>query len=475
MNTWSAAGNLASPRSDHTAALLPNGKVLIVGGVDSAGNSLATAELYDPRTNTWSSTGNLAARRESQSETLLPNGQVLVTGGADTDGTAWATAELFTLGTTATPTFNPVAGPYTGAQSVTIACATSGSIIYYTTDGSTPTASSTHYTGAITVNATMTLKAIAIASGNYDSAVASAAYTLPPVITSATTATGILGQTFSYQIAATNIPASFNATGLPAWAAVDTGTGIISGTPNAAVTTNVTISATNLAGTGSATLKLTINLPPPPVINSPTAVTGTEGLAFSYQITATSNPTSFHATGLPSWAAVDSGTGIISGTPDALGTTNVTISATNPGGTSAAVTLAITVIPQPPTFSPPPDNYTSIQSVSLACATSNANIYYTLDGATPTSTSTPFTTPIRIAQTTTIMAVAVVPGFSGSAVASATYTMITPSLSGVTASPNPAVQGTAVSLAPRPPLLWFRPWFRRGISATIAPPPTAVP
>jgi hypothetical protein len=80
----------------------------------------------------------------------------------------------------ATPTFSPLPGTYTSTQSVTISDATAGATIYYTTNGSTPTTASTKYTGAISVAATTTLKAIAAASGFSNSSVASASYTISP-------------------------------------------------------------------------------------------------------------------------------------------------------------------------------------------------------------------------------------------------------------------------------------------------------
>jgi hypothetical protein len=76
---WILTGSMNTPRSDHTATLLPSGKVLVVGG-DQIGNS---AELYDPATGTWSITGSLNTPRFGHTATLLPNGKVLVAGGAD--------------------------------------------------------------------------------------------------------------------------------------------------------------------------------------------------------------------------------------------------------------------------------------------------------------------------------------------------------------------------------------------------------
>jgi hypothetical protein len=80
------------------------------------------------------------------------------------------------------PTFTPATGTYNSAQSVAIADGTSGAIIYYTTDGSTPTTSSPVYSSPISVSARTTLQAIATAGGS-TSAINSAVYDieLPPV------------------------------------------------------------------------------------------------------------------------------------------------------------------------------------------------------------------------------------------------------------------------------------------------------
>jgi hypothetical protein len=80
----------------------------------------------------------------------------------------------------------------------------------------------------------------------------------PPVITSPSTAGGIVGQAFSYQITASNTPTSYGATNLPAWASINTTNGLISG-PNPTAGTNVvTISASNSVGVGSTNLTIAI-------------------------------------------------------------------------------------------------------------------------------------------------------------------------------------------------------------------------
>jgi hypothetical protein len=96
-----------------------------------------------------------------------------------------------TAATAAAPTFSPAGGTYIEAQSVTISSATEGATIYYTLDGSTPTTSSTKYTGPITISENKTLKAIATSSGMNNSAVNSADYIILNVADAMTVADGI--------------------------------------------------------------------------------------------------------------------------------------------------------------------------------------------------------------------------------------------------------------------------------------------
>jgi N-acetylneuraminic acid mutarotase len=80
-NTWSAASPLATDRAFHTATMLRNGKVLVVGGEENRVLDLSSAELFDPATGTWSAVGSLTEARHIHTATMLPNGQVLVAGG----------------------------------------------------------------------------------------------------------------------------------------------------------------------------------------------------------------------------------------------------------------------------------------------------------------------------------------------------------------------------------------------------------
>ncbi len=113
--TWTATGSLVTGRYNHSATLLPDGKVLVAGGIAVCCDSIASAELYDPASGTWTATGSLANVREQHTATLLPNGKVLVAGGnGDFFYSSLASAELY----------DPASGTWTGTGSVVTARST---------------------------------------------------------------------------------------------------------------------------------------------------------------------------------------------------------------------------------------------------------------------------------------------------------------------------------------------------------------
>jgi hypothetical protein len=124
---FTPTGNMAVPRADHTATLLPNGEVLVAGGYHAAssglsfeGNSLAGAELYDARTGVWTRTAAMAVPRDSHTATLLPSGKVLVAGG---ETKRISTAAGFTdhfESLASTEMYDPATGRWTMAASMTI-------------------------------------------------------------------------------------------------------------------------------------------------------------------------------------------------------------------------------------------------------------------------------------------------------------------------------------------------------------------
>jgi hypothetical protein len=131
---WTETGSMLVARSGHSATLLPDGKVLVAGGTAYNGNggwhASKKAELYDPATETWSSTGSMGFGRADATAALLPDGNVLVVGGVDPDHPDRQSADLYDprAGTwTATPAFAGVgacriATPLLGGE-VLVVCA----------------------------------------------------------------------------------------------------------------------------------------------------------------------------------------------------------------------------------------------------------------------------------------------------------------------------------------------------------------
>lgn len=109
LSTWVPTGDLNTPRGNHTATLLADGKVLVAGGRGPGNTHLDSAELYDPATGSWSTTGRLTKPRVNHTATLLPGGKVLVVGG---DGSVGHQGDLL-AGTGAAELYDPTTGSWT--------------------------------------------------------------------------------------------------------------------------------------------------------------------------------------------------------------------------------------------------------------------------------------------------------------------------------------------------------------------------
>ena len=97
--TWASTGGMTIPRAGTTLTVLGDGTVLVLGGVSAATDvytPVASGETFDPSTGSWTpSTAPLSAPRAFHTATLLPNGSVLVVGGLDASGNPLATAEIY--------------------------------------------------------------------------------------------------------------------------------------------------------------------------------------------------------------------------------------------------------------------------------------------------------------------------------------------------------------------------------------------
>ena len=107
---WTSTGAMFEARAHHSATLLPDGTVLVVGGGTRGGGKfqLASAELYDPASGSWTATGSMIEAVDGRSATLLTNGKVLVAGGGHGFDSLVATAELY----------NPATGTWSATGSM---------------------------------------------------------------------------------------------------------------------------------------------------------------------------------------------------------------------------------------------------------------------------------------------------------------------------------------------------------------------
>ena len=93
-DTWAPAGRIEISRAGHSATLLRDGRVLVVGGAGPA-STIAEAEIYYPEQNMWSRAGSLTLARTDHSAQMMSDGRVIVAGGWGNDGSAGHVVEIF--------------------------------------------------------------------------------------------------------------------------------------------------------------------------------------------------------------------------------------------------------------------------------------------------------------------------------------------------------------------------------------------
>jgi hypothetical protein len=323
------------------------------------------------------------------------------------------------LGTVATPTFTPVAGTYNKAQSVTIADVTPGTTIYYTTNGTTPTTSSTKYTGAISVSSTETIEAIAVATGFTNSAVASASYTLQAGLPTFTPVAGTYNKAQSVTIADVTPGATiyYTTNGTAPTTSSTKYTGAIS--VSSTETIEAIAVATGYANSAVATAKYTLVVATPTF--SPAAGTYTSAPTVTLSDTTPGATIYYTTNGTTPTTSSTKYTGAISvSSTETIEAIAVATGYANSAVASASYTLQAGL----PTFTPVAGTYNKAQSVTIADVTPGATIYYTTNGTAPTTSSTKYTGAISVSSTETIEAIAVATGYANSAVATAKYTLV---------------------------------------------------
>ncbi len=396
-------------------------------------------------------------------------------------------------------TFLPVAGTYNSAQQVTLSDTDTAAAIYYTTDGSTPTAASTLYTGPITVPISLTINAIAIDPKLTNSDIAAASYVIEAGGSQINFPNGFstpTGLTFNGTTAVDDTRLQLTDGGLEEAGSVFWNTPI----NVQAFTTNFSFQLSSPTPTQMANgFTFTIQNAGPTALGGDSAGLGYQGIPTSVAIKFNfynyegegSDSTGIYTDGEPPVnPTVDiSSSGVMLNSGDNINAqivydgTTLTLTLTDPlvsktftyswpinitqfvGGNTAYVgftggagglsasqkLLSWTYVTQalPPVFSVAAGSYTTAQNVTLTSATADATIHYTTDGTIPNGASTAYTGPIAVGASETIQALAISPTVGTSILESAAYiiqlqTPGTFSLSGV-APPTITQGGTATS------------------------------
>jgi Chitobiase/beta-hexosaminidase C-terminal domain/Bacterial Ig-like domain (group 2) len=299
----------ATPTFNAAAGTYTSAQTVTISSATTGATIYYTTNGATPTTNSTVYSGPITV---STSETI----EAIAVASGYSNSAVGSAVYTISVAAAGTPTFSPAAGTYTSAQTVTISSATTGATIYYTSNGTAPTTSSTVYSGTITVSASETVEAIAVASGYANSAVGSAVYTINASATAAATptfspaaGTYTSAQTVTISSATTGATLYYttNGTAPTTSSPVYSGPVTVSATETLEAIATASGYSTSAAGSAAYTIAST-SLPTFSITVSPTTLNVTTGQSGAASVLVTpqnsfSSAVSFSCTGLPSGAS----------------------------------------------------------------------------------------------------------------------------------------------------------------------------
>lgn len=313
-------------------------------------------------------------------------------------GTSVSTKTLADV-TPPTITASPVGGTYGATQTITLSTNETATI-YYTVDGSTPTISSLQYTAPISVTSNTTLKYFGVDTSSNASTVQTQAYTIDTVtpIVTATPPAGSYNSTQSVVLSVNKQATIYYTTDSSTPTASSS---VYSGPITVSTTDTIKYYAVDsLSNTSSVqSVTYTIDAIAPTVSSS--VAGGTYGSAQTVSLTSSETATIYYTTD----GSTPTASSTVYSTPVAINSTTTlkyfAIDTAGNASTIQTVSYIIDTIPPVVTASVLGGTYTSTQNVTLS-ANETATIYYTVDGSTPTTSSTVYSTSIVVSTSTTL-------------------------------------------------------------------------
>ena len=358
----------------------------------------------------------------------------------------------------AIPVITPNGGTFKSPVSVVLTSSTPGAFIYYTTNGSVPTRSSTLYKGPFTLASDTMVKAKAFKNNFPDSSEAGAWFNMNQQFDFSLSNTGDKaakkGSSAQNSINAAlksgnSKPISFSASGLPSGASSSFSTAscnpscsstltIVTSSSTPTGTFPITVTGSDGSMTHSTSFSLTVS--DLPTVATPTITPNGGSYTGSVSVTmttATAGAAIYYTTdgSTPTQSSIPYG-GAVTLTNSATLKAAAFMSGYSPSGVASASFTINQPTVTTPTITPNGGSYTGSVSVTMTTATAGAAIYYTTDGTTPTQSSIPYGSAMTLTNSATIKAAAFKTGYNPSGVASAAFTINQSTVATPTITPN---------------------------------------